>query len=253
MAEFQTMPNSCELRDQLGRDWAIQVKPVGAAASEYTYLKGITSLQVNIETTDTDSTTIDMQGWTGTTKISRALTIVAEGKFVAIDGQPILERSQELLKVSGEELGAAGTIDVRVWRTDVDEGWEVTATNAFSTAGGNELRTFTSTLKSNCAPVRIHSVATGSGQEESERIDMDAYLKVLEPRGAGSEDHSVVPELGPSAGIGSEPDTDSEPEEDSEPSSTFPEPGPSEGIGDPSEGTDESSEGTDEPSGDGAV
>lgn len=186
MAEFQTMPNSCELRDQLGRDWAIQVKPVGAAASEYVYLKGITSLEVNIETNDTDSTTIDMGGWTGTTKVSRALTITAEGKFVAIDGQPVLERSQELLKVTGEELGAAGTIDVRVWRTDIDEGWEVTATNGFSTAGGNELRTFTSTLTSNCAPTRIHSVEEGAGQEESKPVDMDEYLSILEPRGGNA-------------------------------------------------------------------
>ena len=124
MAKFQLMPNGCELRDQLGRDWAIQVKPVGAAADEWTFLRGVTDLQVNIETQDTDSTTIDMQGWTGTTKISRSLTITAEGKFVAIDGLPVLEKSQELLYVSGGELGADGTIDVRVWRTDIDEGWD---------------------------------------------------------------------------------------------------------------------------------
>ena len=107
------MPNGCELRDQLGRDWAIQVKPVGADASEYMFLRGVTDLKVNIETQDTDSTTIDMQGWTGTTKISRSLTITAEGKFVSIDGLPVLEKSQELLYVSGGELGADGTVDVR--------------------------------------------------------------------------------------------------------------------------------------------
>lgn len=189
MAEFQLMPNGCELRDQLGRDWAIQVKPVGADASEYMFLRGVTDLQVNIETQDTDSTTIDMQGWTGTTKISRSLTITAEGKFVSIDGLPVLEKSQELLYVSGGELGADGTVDVRVWRTDIDEGWEVTATNGFTTGGGaNELRTFTSTLTSNCAPTRIHSVEEGKGKEESKVVDMAEYLKVLRPGNAKAQD-----------------------------------------------------------------
>lgn len=195
MAKFQLMPNGCELRDQLGRDWAIQVKPVGADASEYTFLRGVTDLQVNIETQDTDSTTIDMQGWTGTTKISRSLTITAEGKFVAIDGLPVLEKSQELLYVSGGELGADGTIDVRVWRTDIDEGWEVTATNGFTTGGGaNELRTFTSTLTSNCAPTRIHSVEEGAFKQESKVVDMEEYLKVLRPGNTNTENELPVEE-----------------------------------------------------------
>lgn len=194
MAKFQLMPNGCELRDQLGRDWAIQVKPVGADANEWTFLRGVTDLQVNIETQDTDSTTIDMQGWTGTTKISRSLTITAEGKFVAIDGLPVLEKSQELLYVSGGELGADGTIDVRVWRTDIDEGWEVTATNGFTTGGGaNELRTFTSTLTSSCAPTRIHSVEEGAFKQESKVVDMDEYLAVLRPGNTNTNTDNELP------------------------------------------------------------
>ena len=91
--------------------------------------------------------------------------------------------------MSGGELGADGTVDVRVWRTDIDEGWEVTATNGFTTGGGaNELRTFTSTLTSNCAPTRIHSVEEGKGKEESKGVDMAEYLKVLRPGNAKAQD-----------------------------------------------------------------
>lgn len=185
MAKFQLMPNGCELRDQLGRDWAIQVKPVGSDASEWEFLKGVTDLQVNIETQDTDSTTIDMQGWTGTTKISRALTITAEGKFVHLDGLNVMDKSQELLYKAGISLGGLGTADVRVWRTDIDEGWEVTSTVGFTTGGGaNELRTFTATMTSNCAPSPIHSVEEGQAKQDSKVIDMDEFLAILTPASA---------------------------------------------------------------------
>jgi len=205
---IQKMPNGCELRDQLGRDWAIQVKPVGSADDAWMYLKGVRDLQVNIETNDTDSTTIDMDGWTGTTKISRSLTITAEGKFVVVEGLAVLEKSQQLLKVTGEEIGSNGTIDVRVWRTDVDEGWEVTATNGFTTSGGREdLRQFTSTLTSNCAPVRIHSVQEGAATKESVVIDMAEYLGVLNAAAAKGDTDEDTEDTGalPGVGAGVEP------------------------------------------------
>lgn len=180
--KIQLMPNGCELRDQLGRDWAIQVKPTGSADDRWDFLRGVTNLEVNIETQDTDSTTIDMGGWTGTTKVSRALTITAEGKFVHLDGLNVMEKSQELLYKAGISLGGQGTADVRVWRTDVDEGWEVTGTVGFTTAGGaNDLRTFTATISSNCAPQPIHSVKEGDSKKASNVISDEEFLAVLNP------------------------------------------------------------------------
>lgn len=180
--KIQLMPNGCELRDQLGRDWAIQVKPTGSADDRWDFLRGVTNLEVNIETQDTDSTTIDMGGWTGTTKVSRALTITAEGKFVHLDGLNVMEKSQELLYKAGISLGGQGTADVRVWRTDIDEGWEVTGTVGFTTAGGaNDLRTFTATISSNCAPQPIHSVKDGDSKKASEVISDEEFLAVLNP------------------------------------------------------------------------
>ncbi|MDO5032052.1 MAG: hypothetical protein Q4E25_05335 [Corynebacterium sp.] len=77
---------------------------------------------------------------------------------------PVLEKSQELLKVSGEEIGARGSVDVRVWRTDVEEGMGLTATNKFSTAGGREdLRTFTATLTKRQLFTFPHYSERGSG------------------------------------------------------------------------------------------
>lgn len=192
--KIQLMPNGCELRDQLGRDWAIQVKPTGSADDKWDFLRGVTNLEVNIETQDTDSTTIDMQGWTGTTKVSRALTITAEGKFVHLDGLNVMEKTQELLYKAGISLGGQGTADVRVWRTDIDEGWEVAGTVGFTTAGGaNELRTFTATITSNCAPKPIHSVKDGESKKASNVIDDKEFLAVLNPTGSTGTPSRVTP------------------------------------------------------------
>lgn len=185
---FATMPNSCELRDALGRSWAVQVKPVGADAAEYRFIPGLTSANASVSTTGTDSTTIDANGWTTETKTSRNLTVTLNGNYKVIDGIDVLHEAQNLLKVSGEEIGADGQIDVRIWRTDIDEGWESTFNNAWEGGAGDAtgLRAFTATLTSACEPTRIHSVAEGSETTASEELDMVEYLSVLEPTGAGA-------------------------------------------------------------------
>lgn len=180
-----TAPNSCSYRDQLGRDWVIQLKPVGAAPEEYQFLMGLTSLAVNIETSAVDSTTIDANGWSGETKTGRSLTVQADGKFVVDRNLPVLPEVQQLLKVTGEELGGDGQVDIRVWRTDVSEGWEYTATNNYSTSGGDAtgLRTFSAGLKSSCEPIRIESVTEGQEKAESVPVDMTEYLAITKPKG----------------------------------------------------------------------
>lgn len=184
---FATMPNSCELRDGLGRSWAVQVKAVGAAATEYRFVPGLTSVNPAVSTSGTDSTTIDSNGWTSETKTSRTLTVTLNGNYKIRDGVDVLHEAQHLLKVSGEEIGANGAIDLRVWNTEIDEGWESTFNNAWEGGAGDAtgLRAFTSTLTSSCEPTRIHSVEEGAHHEESVPLDMDEYLKVLRP-GSGS-------------------------------------------------------------------
>ena len=107
--------------------------------------------------------------------------------------------------MTGEELGSDGKVDFRVWRTDIDEGWEGTATNAFSsgTGGANDLRTFTADLKSSCEPTRIHSVAKGSERKESEPVNVEELLSVIHPKGAanvGPGENTAGASAGESAG-----------------------------------------------------
>lgn len=187
MAEpIATMPSSCELRDTLGRDWAIQIKPTGAGPEEYAFVPGIQSTNANVATSGVDSTTIDSGGFTSETKTSRSLTIPLNGKFLVVDGLAALNLTQRLLQVSGEELGGAGTIDARIWRTDIDEGWEGNFNNGWAVADGDttSLRTFTATLTASCAPTRIHSVLEGAEQEESAPMDDAEIRAILEPAGA---------------------------------------------------------------------
>lgn len=187
--KIASMPNGCELQDTLGRDWAIQIKPSGADAKEWMFVRGIQTISPNLETSTVDSTTIDSDGWTSETKTSRSLSVQIDGKYVTLNNLPILEKSQRLLKATGEELGGDGTLDVRYWRTDTDEGWEYNANNAFTEGGGDAsgLRTFSSTMKSNCAPTRIHSVKAGAEREASKPIDVDEYLAIIRPAGAAAE------------------------------------------------------------------
>lgn len=195
--KFATAPNSCELNKQLNRNCALQVKPVGADPAEYKFVRGVTSLSMNIETSTVDASDIDSNGWTSEEKVSRSLTVSVEGQFARKGDLDLLTEDQQLLKMTGEELGADGKVDFRVWRTDIDEGWEGTATNSFTSGSGgaNDLRTFTSDLKSSCEPTRIHSVVKGGERKESEPVDVDELLSVIHPKGAANvkpEDDSTV-------------------------------------------------------------
>lgn len=79
-----------------------------------------------------------------------------------------------------------GALDVRVWRTDVDdEGWEGTFAGTWADAGNEPgaLREFTAILTPTCEPVRIMSVLEGSETAESVPLDMTEYLSILEPAG----------------------------------------------------------------------
>lgn len=188
MAEIAKMPNSCELLDVLGRSWALQVKPRGADASEYKFVPGLTNIQVNVSTSSTDSTTLDSNGWTSETKTTRTLTVTANGNYKKIDGLDVLNQAQQLLKITGEELGADGTVDARVWNTEIDEGWESTFNNAWEGGAGDAtgLLSFTSTLTSSCAPWRIHSVLAGAERRESVVVDEGEYRALLSPTGGAS-------------------------------------------------------------------
>lgn len=190
--KFATAPNSCELNKQLNRNWALQVKPVGADPAEYKFVRGVTSLSPNIETSTVDASDIDSNGWTSEEKTSRSLTVSVEGQFARKGDLDLLTEDQQLLKMTGEELGADGKVDFRVWRTDIDEGWEGTATNSFTSGSGgaNDLRTFTSDLKSSCEPTRIHSVAKGSERKESEPVNVEELLSVIHPKGVPAEEGS---------------------------------------------------------------
>jgi|GEM_PF-1960189 len=186
--KFATAPNSCELNKQLNRNWALQVKPVGADPAEYKFVRGVTSLSPNIETSTVDASDIDSNGWTSEEKTSRSLTVSVEGQFARKGDLDLLTEDQQLLKMTGEELGADGKVDFRTWRTDIDEGWEGTATNSFTSGSGgaNDLRTFTSDLKSSCEPTRIHSVAKGDERKESKPVDVEELLSVIHPKGAAN-------------------------------------------------------------------
>ena len=105
----------------------------------------------------------------------------------------MLDESQELLRVTGQEIGADGKVDVRVWRQDIDEGWETTAVNSWTEESGdaNALRTFSAALQSVCAPVRIHSVKEGADKTESVPVDDKERLAIIRPRGAAGTTETV--------------------------------------------------------------
>ena len=193
IAKYATAPNSCELNKQLNRGWALQVKPVGADPAEYKFVRGVTSLSPNIETNTVDASDIDSNGWTSEEKTSRSHTVSVEGQYARKGDLDLLTEDQQLLKVTGEELGADGKVDFRTWRTDIDEGWEGTATNSFTSGSGgaNDMRTFTSDLKSSCEPTRIHSVKKGEEKEASVPIDEDELRKIIRPKGGAAAEREA--------------------------------------------------------------
>ena len=188
MATFAKAPNSCELGKIINGNWALQIKPVGADPSEYRFVRGASSINAVVTGNTVDSSDIDSGGWDSTLKTSRSLAINIEGSYIEVPELGIIDPTLELLKISGEELGTDGKIDARVWRTDVDEGWEGTFNNVFTpnTGARTDLRSYTSALTNSCAPTRIHSVEAGAETEASVAIEDDYVKGVLAPSGAGS-------------------------------------------------------------------
>lgn len=183
MAAFAKAPNSCELNKIANRGWQIQAKPVGSDPTNYRYVRGITTLGVNIETSAVSSTDINSEGWETQEKTGRTLTIQADGQFATKGDLALLDESQQLLKVTGQETGKNGKVDVRVWREDIDEGWEATVTNSWTEGSGapNELRTFSASMQASCVPTRIHSVEEGAHTEASVPVTDEEWLKILKP------------------------------------------------------------------------
>lgn len=193
MAEnkYAAAPNSCELDKTINGAWAIQIKPVGSAPDQYRYLRGVSSINVVVTGNTVDASDIDSGGWDSNIKTTRSLAINVDGTYIQVAELGILDKTVELLKISGEELGADGKIDARVWRTDIDEGWEGTFNNVFTpnTGARGDLRNYSAAMTNSCAPTRIHSVLDGAHAEESIPVE-DADIRAIldpDPVGDGGE------------------------------------------------------------------
>lgn len=166
---FAKAPNSCELNKQLNRGWVAQVKPKGTGPENWRFVRGATTINPVVTTNGVDATDLDSDGWESEIDTSRSLDIEITHQYVRQGDTDVLSPDQELLRYTGESLGAEGQLDVRVWRTDTDEGWEATFNNRYAPAGGeaNGIREATANLKSSCAPTRIHSVEEGAERKAS--------------------------------------------------------------------------------------
>lgn len=169
MAGFAKAPNSCELTKTLNRGWQVQVKQEGTESTEYRFVPGLQSVNVAVTKNTTDATDLNSDGWASEVGTSRSLDIQTVIQYVERGGLALLDPVQEMLRLRGESTGADERIDVRVWRDDVDQGWEGTFTVNFTEngGGGDELRTANANFKSLCAPTRIHSVEEGEEKKDS--------------------------------------------------------------------------------------
>lgn len=169
MAKFAKAPNSCELNKMLNRGWVAQVKPKGTGPENYRFVRGATTINPVVTKDSVDATDLDSDGWESETGTSRSLDVEIVHQYVRQGDTDVLSPDQELLRYTGESLGVEEQLDMRCWRTDVDEGWESTFSNNYAPAGGdaNGIREATANLKSVCAPTRIHSVLEGEERQAS--------------------------------------------------------------------------------------
>ncbi|APT92889.1 hypothetical protein CPHO_08320 [Corynebacterium phocae] len=185
MATIAKAPNSCELDKLQNRGWQVQAKPRGAGPEEYKFVQGRTSTTVKVDVNRVDGTDLDSDGWTYEEAVSRALTVSMNLNYVQKGDLPLVTESQRLLKLAGESLGGDNKVDVRVWRTDIDEGWESTFGVMWEDQDGdaNGFRSASVTLSSVCAPKRIKSVEEGNEKAASVEVDKAELRKVLDPAG----------------------------------------------------------------------
>lgn len=177
--EFAKAPNSCELNSTLTRGWQVQVKTKGADAAAYKFVLGLTQWSVNVEKNSVDSTDLNSDGWTSETSVGRTLNVSGVTKYPKKGDLPLLNETMLMIMTAGEEIGENEQLDFRMWREDVDQGWEGTFNVKFTENSGDAaaLRTANIELKANCAPSRIHSVEIGKEKGESVKVS-DAELKL---------------------------------------------------------------------------
>lgn len=166
---YAKAPNSCELNKATNRGWQVQVKGAGLDAAEYQFVPGRRSTSVIVTTSSTDATDLDSGEWTYEEKTSRSLAVNLGVRYVTRGGADIMHEVQRQLKYAGEEIGANGKLDVRVWRDDIDEGWESTFDVSWTDTDGDAtgFREADVVLTSVCAPTRIHSIEDGEHTAES--------------------------------------------------------------------------------------
>lgn len=124
-----------ELRKIALKGWRVDVNAGTTEAPNWTQVKGIRSPTLTPDFTMQDTTTLDSDGAgsDGSTLVKWRLSI--EG-LEGYTGNYVRDPGQVHLKTKGRLIGADSEVELRMYRTDPDEGYEGTAEVKWQGTGG---------------------------------------------------------------------------------------------------------------------
>lgn len=105
---------------------------------EWTPVRGLTSIPLELSPEEVDVSDFDSEGWSDSLTTFRSWTLNVTGweGFTGPEDQPVEDPGQEALRTAGLLTGSEAYVQVRMYRTDNNLGYEGRGTANWSGKGG---------------------------------------------------------------------------------------------------------------------
>lgn len=126
------------LKKRAVRFQRLEVNTGTEAAPVWTPVRGLTSIPLEITPTEEDTSDFDSEGWADSLTTFRAWTLNVEGfeGFTGEDATPVEDPGQEALRTAGLATGSDAYVQVRMYRTDNNKGYEGRGSANWTGKGG---------------------------------------------------------------------------------------------------------------------
>ncbi|MDQ0377964.1 phage tail tube protein [Amycolatopsis thermophila] len=104
----------------------------------WTPVRGLTTVELQVSPEEVDVSDFDSEGWADSLTTFRSWNVNIEGweGYTGPDDEPIEDPGQDALKAKGLSTGSDAYVDVRMYRTDNNKGYQGRATANWSGTGG---------------------------------------------------------------------------------------------------------------------
>lgn len=127
------------LKKRLSRLWRLEVDTGTDTSPSWTMVRGMTKMELTIDPNEVDVSDFDSAGWTDSLTTFRSFALSLEGfdGYTGPDDSPITDPGQDALKARGLLTGPDAYIDIHLYRTDTNKGYQGRVSVNYKGAGGD--------------------------------------------------------------------------------------------------------------------